>query len=348
MWEIIRAGGGFMWPIILCSIAAVAIILERLWTLQSSRVIPRDLSQKVWNWIEADQLSDKLVVALEQNSPLGKLLAIGLANRNKPRALMVERLEDGGRHVVHELERFLNTLGTIAAVAPLLGLLGTVAGIIHAFNAITANGIGDPRILSGGIGEALITTAAGLTVAIPSLIAYRFLRGKVERLVVRMEKEAMKLVDALDERGCCSRPLSMNLRPRHREDPEINLISLIDVLLVLLIFFMVSTTFNQEGRVKVQLPQSSDMPVPRGSHEPLVITVTAEGGYRVNERTLINASPDTLRAALLKEAGTDRGPITIRADARTTHQAVVTAMDVAGQLGFAQLNIATVHEEAPP
>jgi len=110
MWEIIRAGGGFMWPIILCSIAAVAIILERLWTLQSNRVIPRDLAQKVWNWIEADQLSDKLVLALEQNSPLGKLLAIGIANRNKPRALMVERLEDGGRHVIHDLERFLNTL----------------------------------------------------------------------------------------------------------------------------------------------------------------------------------------------------------------------------------------------
>src|ERR1700683_3164703 len=129
----------------------------------------------------------------------------------------------------------------------------------------------------------------------------------------------------------------MNLRPRRQEDPEINLINMIDVLLVLLIFFMVSTTFNQEGRVKVQLPQSSDTPIPRGSHEPLVITVTAEGAYRVNERTLINSSPDTLRAALQKEAGTDRGPITIRADARTTHQAVVTAMDVAGKLGFAQL-----------
>jgi biopolymer transport protein ExbB len=174
---------------------------ERLWTLQSSRVIPRDLSQKVWNWIETDQLSDKLIAALEQNSPLGQAAGHRPANRNKPRAVMVERLEDGGRHVVHELERFLNTLGTIAAVAPLLGLLGTVAGIIHAFNAITANGLGDPRVLSGGIGEALITTAAGLTVAIPSLIAYRFLRGKVERLVVQMEKEAMKLVDALDVRG---------------------------------------------------------------------------------------------------------------------------------------------------
>jgi biopolymer transport protein ExbD len=140
----------------------------------------------------------------------------------------------------------------------------------------------------------------------------------------------------------------VNLRPRHREDPEINLISLIDVLLVLLIFFMVSTTFQQEGRIKVQLPQATQIPQPRGSHEPVVITVTAEGGYRVNDRSLINASSDTLRAALLKEAGTDRGPLTIRADARSTHQAVVTAMDVAGRLGFAQLNIATVREGGSP
>jgi biopolymer transport protein ExbD len=140
----------------------------------------------------------------------------------------------------------------------------------------------------------------------------------------------------------------VKLRPRQQEDPEINLISLIDVLLVLLIFFMVSTTFQQEGRVKVQLPQASQIPLPRGTHEPLVITITAEGGYRVNERALINANPETLRSALVKEAGTERGPLTIRADARTTHQAVVTAMDVAGKLGFAQLNIATVHEGGSP
>ena len=140
----------------------------------------------------------------------------------------------------------------------------------------------------------------------------------------------------------------MKLRPRQHEDPEINLISLIDVLLVLLIFFMVSTTFQQEGRVKVQLPQASQIPLPRGTREPLVITITAEGGYRVNERALINANPETLRSALVKEAGTERGPLTIRADARTTHQAVVTAMDVAGKLGFAQLNIATVHEGGSP
>jgi biopolymer transport protein ExbD len=140
----------------------------------------------------------------------------------------------------------------------------------------------------------------------------------------------------------------VNLRPRRHEDPEINLISLIDVLLVLLIFFMVSTTFQEEGRVRVQLPQASQIPVPRGASEALVITVTADGGYRVNERPLADSSADTLRAALLKAAGTERGPITIRADALSTHQAVVTAMDVAGKLGFAQLNIATVHEGASP
>jgi biopolymer transport protein ExbD len=140
----------------------------------------------------------------------------------------------------------------------------------------------------------------------------------------------------------------LNLRPRHREDPELNLISLIDVLLVLLIFFMVSTTFQQEGRVKIHLPQASDIPQPRGAQEPLVITVTADGNYRINDRTLINSTPEVLRDALMKQAGTERGPITIRADARATHQAVVTAMDVAGRLGFVELNIATTHQEATP
>jgi biopolymer transport protein ExbB len=192
MWEIVQAGGPLMWPIILCSIVAAAIVLERLWTL------PPDLTQKVWKLVEQNQINDKVILALEQNSPLGKLLAAGLANRHRPREVLMERLEDTGRHVVHELERFLNTLGTIAGVSPLLGLLGTVTGIIKAFNAINAGGAGDPRMLSGGIAEALIATAAGLCVAIPSLIAYRYLRGRVDRIVVEMEKSAMRLADAVE------------------------------------------------------------------------------------------------------------------------------------------------------
>jgi biopolymer transport protein ExbB len=198
MWEIVRAGGPLMWPIILCSITAAAIILERMWTLQDKRVLPRELPQKVWQLIESNQVNDKVISALEQNSPLGRLLATGLANRHRPREMLMERLEDTGRHVVHELERFINTLGTIAGVSPLLGLLGTVTGIIRSFNAIEAGGMGDPRALSGGIAEALICTVAGLCVAIPALIFYRYLRGRVEGIVVEMEKQAIRMADAVE------------------------------------------------------------------------------------------------------------------------------------------------------
>jgi biopolymer transport protein ExbB len=166
--------------------------------LQDKRVFPPDLTQKVRQLIEANQINDKVIAALEQNSPLGKLLAAALANRHRSREVIMERLEDSGRHVVHELERFLSTLGTIAGVSPLLGLLGTVTGIIKSFNAIQAGGMGDPRALSGGIAEALIATAAGLCVAIPALISYRFLRGKVERIVVAMEKDAVRIADAIE------------------------------------------------------------------------------------------------------------------------------------------------------
>ena len=190
-----------MWPIILCSVISVSIILERLWTLQGRRVAPPDLTRRIWQVIESGQVSDRVIAALEANSPLGRILAVGLANRHRQRAVMMERLEDAGRHVAHDLERFLNTLGTIAGVTPLLGLLGTVTGIIKAFNAIYAGGLGDPRLLSGGISEALITTAAGLGVAIPSYIAYRYLRGKVDAIVVQIEKDVLQFADALEERG---------------------------------------------------------------------------------------------------------------------------------------------------
>jgi biopolymer transport protein ExbD len=138
----------------------------------------------------------------------------------------------------------------------------------------------------------------------------------------------------------------MNLKPREREEPEIQMIPLVDVVLLLLIFFMVSSTFSYEGRLKVQLPEASAVPSSPGRNDPIIVTVTAQGSYRVNERSLINNSPDTLRAALLKVAGSTREtPITIRADARATHQSVVTAMDVAGRLGFSQINIATIGQD---
>ncbi len=200
MFEIVKAGGPVMVPIILASIIAAAIFLERLWTLQQRRVLPAELTEKVWKWVEQRQIQDKHIVALQQNSPLGKILAAGLANRHRDRAIIKEAIEDTGRHVVHELERFIGTLGTIASVSPLMGLLGTVVGMIRTFNAIQTEGVGDPAALGGGIAEALITTAAGLTVAIPALLGYKYLRGRVDTLVVQIEKESIKLVQAMEAR----------------------------------------------------------------------------------------------------------------------------------------------------
>ena len=197
MWEIVKAGGPFMAPIILCSIIAAGILLERLWTLQRKRVLPQELIKRVTDLTDKNQVTPKVIEALEKNSPLGRVLAAALANRDRGREIMMERVEDTGRHVIHELERFLNSLGTIASISPLLGLLGTVTGIIRAFNAVMLGGMGDPRMLAGGISEALITTAGGLAVAIPSFIAYRYLRGKVEGIVVDMEKIAVKFADSL-------------------------------------------------------------------------------------------------------------------------------------------------------
>ena len=201
MVEIVKSGGYLMAPIIICAIVAMGIILERFWSLQPKRVIPEDLTSKVWGWVKRDQLDQKQIQTLYQGSALGQILAAGLINRDRDRAVLKDAIEDTGRHVVHELERYLETLGTVAAVSPLLGLLGTVIGMVKVFTAITTHGVGNPTVLAGGIAEALITTAAGLTVAIPALIGYRYYRTRVDTLVVDMEKEAIKLVVALHRRN---------------------------------------------------------------------------------------------------------------------------------------------------
>ncbi len=197
MLEIVKSGGWLMLPIIICSVISAAIIIERLWVLQPRRVLPKNLTRQVWEWVSKNQLTHTHIQSLHQGSPLGEILAAGLVNRHRERDVIKESIEDAGRQVVHDLERFLNSLGTIASISPLLGLLGTVIGMVKVFAAITTHGVGDPTVLAGGISEALITTAAGLTVAIPALIGYRYLRGKVDALAVRMEKEAITMVEAL-------------------------------------------------------------------------------------------------------------------------------------------------------
>ena len=199
MLELIKAGGWVMIPIISLAVLALAIVLERFWTLRRKEVMPPGLGEEVRQWARGRTLDPKHIDVLRRNSPLGELLAAGLEVRHRPRELIKERIEDVGRHIAHRLERFLNTLGTIAAVGPLLGLLGTVFGMIEMFLDILTTGVGDANQLAGGIGQALISTAAGLCLAIPALMFHRYLRGVVTGYVVDMEKQATALLDALDE-----------------------------------------------------------------------------------------------------------------------------------------------------
>lgn len=197
MFELVQAGGWLMLPILACSMVALAIIIERAWVLRASRVAPGNLVGRIWKQANGGGFSEDQIRALRDHSPLGRILAVGLLNRDRERHVMKEAIEETGRAVAQELHRFLTTLGTIAAITPLLGLLGTVVGMISVFTTITALGVGDPAELAGGISQALITTATGLSVAIPSLIFYRYFRGKVDELTVIMEQEAIKLVEIL-------------------------------------------------------------------------------------------------------------------------------------------------------
>jgi len=186
-----------MLPIIACSVAALAIVLERLWALRKGRVIPAHLLKQIWQLHRDNQLGMADLGKLKGSSPMGRILAAGLVNRHHSKEVMKEAIEEVGRMVVHDLERYLNTLGTIAAISPLLGLLGTVIGMIKVFSVIVTAGVGDPGVLAGGISEALITTAAGLTVAIPSLMFHRYFMGRVDELVLIMEEQALKLVEVI-------------------------------------------------------------------------------------------------------------------------------------------------------
>ncbi len=186
-----------MVPIILCSIAAFAICVERFWTLNPNKIAPPNLIAQVWIWLQNNQLDTQKMRELKKSSPLGQILAAGLSNSSHGRDVMKESIEEAAGHVIHEMERYLSPLGTIATITPLLGLLGTVIGMIRVFSDIMVEGTGNAQILAGGISEALITTASGLCIAIPALIMHRFFHRRVDTIVVELEQQTIKLVDAL-------------------------------------------------------------------------------------------------------------------------------------------------------
>jgi biopolymer transport protein ExbB len=192
-----QAGGWLMVPIVLCSIVAMAIVVERFWALRRKVIMPDNLVGQIWQLDRRKLLNDDRIAEIREGSALGRMLAAGLVNRFHSREIMKEAIQDTGRQVVSGLERYLNTLGTIAAVAPLLGLLGTVIGMIDVFAVIMQAGVGNPGVLAGGISKALITTAAGLSVAIPALMFHRYFNGRVDTLIIGMEEQALRLIEVM-------------------------------------------------------------------------------------------------------------------------------------------------------
>jgi len=197
MIDLLVAGGWVMPLIVACSVVALSISIERYIALDRSKVAPPHLLATVWRDLKQGELNAQKLAQLRTNSPLGAILAAGIANRGQGRDVMKESISEAASHVVHDLEKYLNSLGTVAAIAPLLGLLGTVVGMIDVFTQITTVGTGNANALAGGISEALLTTAAGLIVAIPALVMHRYYTGLVDTIVVDLEREAIKLVDAI-------------------------------------------------------------------------------------------------------------------------------------------------------
>jgi biopolymer transport protein ExbB len=195
--NIFVAGGWLMFPLALCSVAVIAISAERYWTLNPNKIAPRNQLGDVWAQIQTNKMSSEQLKELRRSSPLGRILAAGLSNSRHGREVMKDSIQEAASQVIHELERYLSILGTIASVTPLLGLLGTVLGMIKVFAAIMLEGTGNAGVLAGGISQALLTTAAGLSVAIPAMISHRYFLRRLDNLVVAMEQDAVKLVDVL-------------------------------------------------------------------------------------------------------------------------------------------------------
>ncbi len=210
MWELVKAGGVLMLPLILCSIAMCAIIIERAIRLRLDKIAPATLMTQVNKQLRADTLNAQSIVKLQQNSVLGDLLATGIQSRAHGFQFTENQMQTRANELIHQLEKNLNFLGTIGAIAPLLGLLGTVIGIIGAFMAVNAGGVTDPAMLAAGVSQALITTAAGMVVAIPALVAYRYFQRRIVDIAMLLETRGNQLLSMLFYQDMPASELSVN------------------------------------------------------------------------------------------------------------------------------------------
>ncbi len=207
-----------MIPLVLSSLVAIAVILALFMTLKKDKVIPDGLADKAQKLAKSGKMTQGHIDQIEHGSLLGGVLATGLQSLGQPRHVMKENIEEAGRHAIHKMDKYMTTLGTIAAIAPLLGLLGTVVGMIVVFNEmLQQGGVGNPADLAGGISQALVTTAFGITIAVPALIFHRYFRGKINDYAIEMEQQAIRLLEVVNVQN--RRATDMTQKPIQRKRP---------------------------------------------------------------------------------------------------------------------------------
>lgn len=201
MLDIFLSGGPLMYPLAVCSTIALAIILERLWVLRLGNVVPANLVYEVWKLVEANQISSEQMNKLKNRYPLGAVLTSGLSSSKYGRTVMSEQMENIATQKIHRLKRFINMLGTIAVISPLLGLLGTVIGMIEIFISFRISDTGSPGFIASGIAQALVSTAFGLSIAIPAVVFHRFLLRRLDDIAVEMEHQSSILLNLMFRSG---------------------------------------------------------------------------------------------------------------------------------------------------
>ena len=213
----VQAGGWLMIPLVLSSLVAIAVILALFMTLKKNKVIPDGLADKAQKLAKSGKMTQGHIDQISEGSLLGGVLATGLQSLGQPRHVMKENIEEAGRHAIHKMDKYMTTLGTIAAIAPLLGLLGTVVGMIVVFNEmLRQGGVGNPADLAGGISQALVTTAFGITIAVPALIFHRYFRGKINDYAIEMEKQAIRLLEVVSVQNRRATDLTAQAAARRR------------------------------------------------------------------------------------------------------------------------------------
>ena len=338
MWEMILAGRYMMIPISLASLVGLAVIIERFIVLSQHRVVVPEIAEAVETLSASEDMKVAYAICERRPGPFANIVRAGLDHADNDWTVIRDVLQEAGRQEATRLTRRLGVLETVAAVSPLLGLLGTVLGMIRTFAVVSATGLGNPETLSSGISEAMVTTAAGLIIGIPALVAYNWLNGRADRIIFELELYSSKVLDTLApaaDQAHESGP-GMNFRAQKRGRGLIlNITSLIDVMFLLVIFFTVTSTFRNQPAITLVLPRSAT--AAETIDTPAILYLSADGRVFLNDAPVQRTELQVILERMHAGSGDDR--MVLRADEKASHGDVVDLIDTIKQSGFTRVSL---------